>query len=416
MPVRAGVLSQAMHQTTFPSPPPARVTATLLSVASLTVMANATISPALPGLRETFRDTPEVTTLVGLVMTLPSLSIVLTAAAMGVLADRIGRRPLVLWALVLYGLAGASALFAQTLTQLLVGRALLGCAVGATMTATMALIGDYYKGPAREKMVSLQAVIMSGSAVPFLLIGGALAETGWRLPFLLYLSSFLMFVPALLLLHDKPRIATFASAGQARSQLPIATLILVCSMACYTMIAYYTLPTLLPFLLVKLGITAPTLIGLSVATSALCMSANAFAYRLVRQKLSPLAIYAVVLAAMSLGFAIIAYAKGLAMVMLGSGVVGCGLGYLFPNSNSLLLSRTPDAVRGRAAGIMTTSVFLGGFLSPLVGGPIADRFGYAALFMGYAVVSAVLAFGFIVASRRQPGLKGRNGITRENSL
>jgi MFS family permease len=385
----------------LPPSPPARLTATLLSVASLTVMANAIISPALPGLRTTFRDTPEVTTLVGLVMTMPSLFIVLTAAGMGLLADRIGRRPLVLAALGLYGLAGASALFAETLPQLLVGRAFLGCAVGATMTASVALIGDHYAGAARERMVSLQAVVMSGSAVPYMLAGGLLAEAGWRYPFLLYLASFIIAVPVALYVHDVPRHATMAAAS-ARASLPVATLVLVCSVACYTMLAYYTVPTLLPFLLVKLGVTSPVVIAMTVASSALCMSVNAFFFRRLRAVLAPLWIYAFIFVALALGFAVVASATSIVGVASGVCLLGSGLGYLFPNSNSLLLARTPDAVRGRAAGIMTTAVFLGGFLSPLIGGPIADRSGYAVLFYGYAVVSALIAAGFALAARLRP--------------
>ena len=59
--------------------PPAIVGAALLAVASLGVMANALVSPALPHMREAFADIPHINTLIGLVVTLPSLGIVLTA-------------------------------------------------------------------------------------------------------------------------------------------------------------------------------------------------------------------------------------------------------------------------------------------------------------------------------------------------
>ncbi len=384
-----------------PPPPPLIVTVTLLAVASLTVMANATIAPSLPGLREAFRETPHVTTLVGLVMTLPSLSIVLTAAPAGIVADKIGRRPLMLVALVLYALAGASGLFAQSLTQLLIGRALLGCAVGCTMTTTIALIGDLYKGPARERIITWQAATMSGSGVLFLLAGGTLAETGWRLPFLLYLASLLVLIPATLLLHDVPRRPPMRP-GDVEAQLPWGTLALVCGVACYGMTAYYLLPTLLPFQLVGIGVASPALIGIAVAFSALCTALNALAFRWVRQRLSPLQIYALMFVLMAAGFGVVGVAGDLPTVMLGAGLVGCGLGYLFPNSNGLLLARTPDAVRGRAAGLHTTAVFLGSFLSPLIGGPIADRIGYAGLFLGAGLLSACVALGFGVAGGRWP--------------
>ena len=390
-----------MQDTTPVSSPPIVVTITLLAVASLTVMANATIAPSLPGLRETFRDTPYVTTLVGLVMTLPSLSIVLTAALAGILADKIGRRPVMLAALVLYALAGASGLFAQSLSQLLIGRALLGCAVGCTMTTTIALIGDLYKGPARERIITWQAATMSGSGVLFLLAGGALAEAGWRLPFLLYLASLVVLIPAARLLHDVPRRPP-VQPGDVEAQLPWGTLALVCGIACYSMAAYYLLPTLLPFLLVGVGVASPGLIGIAVAFSALCTALNALAFRWVRQRLSPIQIYALLFALMAAGFGVIGIAANLPTVMLGAGLVGAGLGYLFPNNNGLLLARTPDAVRGRAAGLHTTAVFLGSFLSPLIGGPIVDRLGFGGLFLGCGALSVCVALGFWMAAHRWP--------------
>jgi MFS family permease len=244
------------------APPPAPiVAAVLLAVASLTVMANATIAPSLPGLRETFKATPGVTTLVGLVMTLPSLSIVLTAAIAGTIADKFGRRPVMLFSLVVYGLAGASGIVAQSLGQLLLGRILLGMAVGGTMTSALALIGDLFQGKARERMISLQAAVMSGSGVLFLLAGGALGELGWRYPFLVYLIA-LPLIPLVLMQITEPERAP-VSATAAPDRLPVATLVLVGGVAMITMLAFYVTPTKMPFLLLDLGISSPALVGVT---------------------------------------------------------------------------------------------------------------------------------------------------------
>ena len=64
----------------------------LLLAATLTIMANATISPALPGLAREFADHPQVALLTRLLVPAPSLAVVLVAPLVGVLSDRIGRR------------------------------------------------------------------------------------------------------------------------------------------------------------------------------------------------------------------------------------------------------------------------------------------------------------------------------------
>lgn len=72
---------------TLASPPGPLVTAAVLLLAAMTMMANATISPSLPGLRDHYAHVPGIDTLAGLVVTLPSLAVVLTASLMGALAD-----------------------------------------------------------------------------------------------------------------------------------------------------------------------------------------------------------------------------------------------------------------------------------------------------------------------------------------
>ena len=55
----------------------------LLLVSSLTVMASATIAPALPGLRDHYLGTPHVETLVRLMLTAPGLAIAVAAPFVG---------------------------------------------------------------------------------------------------------------------------------------------------------------------------------------------------------------------------------------------------------------------------------------------------------------------------------------------
>lgn len=64
----------------------------LLLAATLTTMANATISPALAGLELRFADHPQVALLTRLLVPAPSISVVLCAPFIGMLADRFGRR------------------------------------------------------------------------------------------------------------------------------------------------------------------------------------------------------------------------------------------------------------------------------------------------------------------------------------
>jgi MFS family permease len=84
------------------------VKATLLLTSTLTVMAGATIAPSLPGMQEHFADVPNAEYWVKLILTIPALFIVIGAPIAGIMVDRIGRKPLLAAAVLLYGVAGSS--------------------------------------------------------------------------------------------------------------------------------------------------------------------------------------------------------------------------------------------------------------------------------------------------------------------
>ncbi|MGJ5673734.1 MAG: MFS transporter [Nostochopsis sp.] len=144
-----------------PNPNSLLTKATLLLVSTLTVMAGATIAPSLPAMQDYFGNGANVELLVKLVLTLPALFIVIGSLIAGVIVDRIGRKPLLLVAAILYGFAGGSGFWLNSLFSILCGRALLGLAVAGVMVSATTLIADYYVGAARATFMGLQAAFMA---------------------------------------------------------------------------------------------------------------------------------------------------------------------------------------------------------------------------------------------------------------
>lgn len=66
---------------------------TLLLVSTLTVMVDTVISPALPALHAHFAGVENVDLLARLVLTFPSIFVALSAPVIGILIDKIGRKP-----------------------------------------------------------------------------------------------------------------------------------------------------------------------------------------------------------------------------------------------------------------------------------------------------------------------------------
>jgi len=95
---------------------------TILAAATLTITAPAIIAPSLPAMEQVF-GTP---LLVRLAMTITSLTVAVTAPLSGLIADRVGRRPLLVASLVPYAVSGTAGYFLSDLLLALAGRALLG--------------------------------------------------------------------------------------------------------------------------------------------------------------------------------------------------------------------------------------------------------------------------------------------------
>lgn len=380
---------------------PSRGTAAvLLAASSLTVMAGATIAPALPSMAQHFAAAdPEhgerAAFLVRLALTGPGLLTAIVSLAAGPLIDRVGRVPPLLAGLVLYIAAGTSGLYVQTITQLLVGRALLGVAVALVMVATTALIGDLYQGPRRQKFNGLQGACMSFGGVLFLVAAGFLADTGWRSPFVIYFAAAGVLLAALMLAANL-RAATNAAGSSPQPEQTVSPGAIgrILILGFVGMVLFYMIPTHLPFRLDEIGITERKYGGIAIAASGLVAGVIAASYSIARARLSFLAIVAVQMGLMAASFAIIAKAESYPLILLGAVVNGLGQGFMIPNLTTWVQSESPVHLRGRNIGWLVSAVFLGQFLSPIITKPLGDRFGIAGEFgiaSGFMILIAIFA-------------------------
>lgn len=376
--------------------------ATLLAVAMLTIMSAATIAPSLPAIQERFAGPPDTPLLTRLLVTLPGLFVAICAPIAGVAADRIGRRRLLLGAVLLYGLAGLSGLWLESLQGMLVGRALLGMAVAATMTTVTALVGDYFDGAERGRFLGLQVAFVSIGGVIFLSGGGLLSELHWRAPFAIY-GLALLFLPAIWLFIQEPeRNAPAQAGGMPKEPIPWSALAIVLGLTVANSVLFYLLPTQLPFHLQAMGETAPSRSGMALAAVNVTGALAGLAFGRVRAGLSPAPIFAGGFGLMAAGYGLITIAQGYGLVVTGVLVSGLGLGVIMPNLTTSLLAATPESVRGRVAGMLTSMTFLGHFLSPVISQPLIDRFGFVATFRDFGLALAVLALGAgLVTLRRR---------------
>ncbi|WP_425646940.1 MFS transporter [Agrobacterium leguminum] len=365
---------------------------TLLFVATLTIMAGTTVAPSLPAIEQTFLSTPHVDIMSRMVLTLPSVFVAFCAPIAGVLADRFGRKRLLLGAILLYSLSGMSGLFADSLVGLLVGRAFLGLAIGAIMTIGTALVGDYFEGPARERYLGLQQAFTQIGGVVFVVAGGLLADLHWRAPFAVYAVALLILPAALFFLTEPVRSDSRIKAGGEQDFAANWPLVGVLALAVFLVNAlFYTIPSQLPFFLRELGVFSGSIAGYAIGIFNLAGALAALNFGRLRARASVTAIIAAGLVSMATGFALLAMAEGLVAMLSSLAVVGFGLGVVMPGIMSTTIMLAPLRLRGRIAGIVTASMFLGHFISPLASQPWIARFGFATAYRDIAMIFAAMA-------------------------
>jgi MFS family permease len=384
---------------------------TLLLSSSLTVMAGATVSPALPAMQEQFAQVitnPDwLSTLVKLVITLPALFIVVGSPIAGIIVDRFGRKPLLLTTAILYGLAGSSGLYLNSLTEILVGRALLGLAVAGVMVSATTLIADYYSGPARAAFMGLQAGFMGLGGVLFLTLGGALAQQNWHYPFGIYLFAWLI-VPLILAFIIEPERQQTSVAVAAQPQkpaMPFTILAIIYGFTTLSQIAFYLIPVQLPFFLKQLVEAIPTQSGMAIALCTLFSAIASITYGKLKQHLEFVSFLPLIFGLMGIGYLLIGQSSNWAQVLVGLAIAGMGLGILMPNMSVWLSQVVPDQMRGRALGGLSTAMFLGQFLSPIVTQPLTKITGLGGIYALTGGLLTLVALGFAILRSRLKMIK-----------
>ena len=375
-----------------------KIQISLLLVATIGIMSGITIVASLPLMSQTFSDIPNIEFLSKLMLTIPSIMIAIFAPFAGHLVDKFGRLKPLYIGILLFVIGGSSGFYLDNFYAILVGRAILGLAVALTMTSSTALIGDYFEADARHKFMAKQGLAVGLGGIVFINAGGFLAQVHWSYPFAIYLIP-LLFLPLL-----------FSSLYEPQKHKPNEDMVLEANCipiyftAFFVMVLFYLLPTQLPYLIVNTLGGEPRTVGFVIATAMAFNALTAMQYAKIKARFSYMQIYAATFTLFSLGLYLISRAGAIHEFFYATALIGMAFGMLFVNTNSWFLSVVPATKRGRAAGLLTSSFFLGQFASPLLFEPIVIAYDIQTLFLFVSIISASVAVLLFFKTRIQGNL------------
>jgi MFS transporter, AAHS family, 4-hydroxybenzoate transporter len=309
---------------------------------------------------------------------LSSVGIMVGAMMSGPIADRFGRKPMLLVAVAMFGLFSLLSAFASSLTALVVLRFFTGIGIGGAMPTTVALTSDH--APPRWR-TSIVMFMFTGNTIGGFFAGQIAAQLlpQWGWPGIFFVGGVVplaLLVPLIFLLPESPQFKRDARPEGARANpvgglfrhgLAVSTVILWAVFLLNLLDMYlisYWLPTVLH------------LDGLSPADAAFAASIYSAGGVLSTILLGPLITRfgaervlgtSLTMGAVAIGIVALAHLPPLAMMAVlfaaGGGFVGSQLGL-----NGFTAAVYPAETRSTGIGWALGVGRLGGIAGPIVGG------------------------------------------------
>ncbi len=401
----------------------------ILAATGIALLATPLAAPAMPEIARVFADQvqteafardllaiisvlpgePSVIFLVKFILlSIPALFIILGAPLVGWISDHISRKSLLIVSLLIFGVSGTSGYFADTFLLIFIGRAVLGLSIAGIKTATVAMVGDYYSGAERNRVIGWQGSAMKIGGVVFMLLGGALANSSWQTPFLGYLLAFALVPSALIALagglpdHKPP--PKDATGGVPPDLFWPSTWVFISAFLASGL--FFITPVQLPFFLKNSFAASPLEMGAAIALGNTIGALVSLGYHRFRERMSFVAIHGVIFLTMAAGYFMLTLAGSYVGALWGMVVAGIGFGLYVPNQSSWILSIVSAKRRGFGVGLVTTAMFLGQFSAPLLVQPLIDPADPVAVWRSVSVMLLALALVYFAVAVFAPKKTG----------
>lgn len=363
----------------------------LFAVTVLSGTSLSAITPAFPAVQAALQIPAAATGLLITVYTLPGI---ILAPLLGVIADRVSRKRVLVFSLLLYGLAGGACAFAPDFALLLGLRFVQGIGDSILFALSVAIISDHYGGARRTRALAFNSVAVGLGAAIFPVIGGLLVEVSWRLPFAL---AFLTVPLALLLLRrfDIPDLKRqldlrgylhdlLAQLQQRAVRGNLLVTVLVSILLVGAVFGY--LPQTLE---ARFGVSA-LLIGVIFAARALSVAGISLVIDRLLQHVSLTVLTRYAAALMMLALIIIPLLTSFWWLLLPAVLFGIAYGVLLTTLELLLADDTPPAEHAALIALQSSAGSLGDTAGPVLMGVIYGAAGGSVTFFVAAGVAALM--------------------------
>jgi MFS family permease len=393
-------------------------TATGLSLilpVALSTMGAVLLAPIVPKLFEQFHDVPNANYWVPALLSVPALCIALFSPLVGALADRVGRRRLLIASMIVYSFCGMAPLVLDNFNALFASRIGVGICEAVVMTCSTALIGDCFAPAERDRWLGSQAATASITAFCMFPLAGKLGDLwGWRGPFLIYGSGLLFLIGVLLFTREPKRSEAFGLdesfvASSPSGAFPWRHMLTVCVITVVGGVMFYILQFQMASAMKALGVSNATNTGLLISIASLGVPVGAIGFGYIKRWLSIRSLLLIEFTMMAIGFYGMCKATS-PLVFIVPGIINqIGAGLMLPTLLTWGMQPLTFENRARGTGIWQGTFAVAQFLSTLafsfVMARVSDLQAAFGVFAAVAAVSVVmlLVFSRFITSRADGG-------------
>lgn len=362
----------------------------------MAVLSVISITPALPMIAREFNISSKNVGLLIIATTLPG---VFLTPVLGVLADRYGRKKVLVPSLLLFAVSGFACFFANSFEALVVLRFLQGVGSACLGSLNVTLIGDLFKGKERVAAMGYNASVLSIATASYPFIGGLLASLDWRYVFLLPLFA----VPiALAVIYklDNPEpqkvqtLNEYLSSAFASIKNRNALILFTLSIITF-IILYGTYVTYFPVYLDEVFSAKPFTIGLVMSLMSLVTAIVSSQLGKITDKFGEKAALIFSFVMYALALLLIPAAGSIYILLIPVLIYGVGHGINIPSIQTLLSNIAPLEYRAAFMSMNGMVLRIGQTLGPVIMGLVFAVSNITFVFLAgalFAVAGVVLLF------------------------
>lgn len=357
------------------------------------MLANPLITPNLTDVVAEFGQIDSKASLLVAVVPLPGIFL---ALLIGVLADRYGRRPIVVSCLVIFGVAGLASSLAPTFELLLFSRFMQGFGSAGLLNLSIVLIADHWEGRERTNLMGRNSAALAICLVAIPPLSGILAElTSWRWSLAVAAFAVPLAVVAAITLpsSESLKLRSYSHHMQVlrislQSPVVLATL---CTGFVLFAVIFGVFTTALPIHLDnKYGLEAGSRGAVLAASAITSVVASLYLGRVAEMVTRK---WMIVISGLLVSFAalIIGSTASLWVIVAASLIYGFGDGVLIPVLQDMAATTVHPTHRASVLALWTSFVRLGQLTGPLIAGLIINIFSTDAVMIFGAVVFGLVS-------------------------